>query len=376
MISQKLAIATNSSWNVWNFRSGLIAGLQEDGWRVTVIAPRDSATPKLEAMGVDYVEVEMDPKGMSPAKDFRLTADYVRILRNVRPHVFLGFTPKPNAFGSIAARLLRIPTINNMTGMAFVERKGLARLLPMQLLKAAFRGASTVFFQNSDDRALFLAARIVKPAQARLVPGSGIDLSKFVPSPPKSLGCGDAEEFRFLLPARILREKGILEYVEAARRVGNKAARFQLLGFLDAQSPTAIRSEDVRRWHAEGVIDYVGHTDDVRPFMAQSDCVVLPSYREGLPRVLLEAAAMGKPIIATDVPGCRELVEHGVNGFACRPRDAQSLAEAMNSMLRETKSARLAMGASARAKAVEKYDERIVCESYKDAIARALARES
>jgi glycosyltransferase involved in cell wall biosynthesis len=373
MTARTIVISINSSWNVLNFRLGLVRALVADGHRVVVVAPRDESSPRLEALGVEYREIAMDKKGLSPAADLRLLARYRRILQDVGADLFLGYTPKPNVWGSLAARSLGIPVINNISGLgtAFI-RGGWLSALVSRLYRLALRRSATVFFQNPEDRDLFVRKRLVRAERARLLPGSGIDLERFRP-PPAGDRLGGA--FRFLLVGRVIRDKGVLEYVEAARRLRRRwpEVRFQLLGFLDAENRTAIPAATVRLWVDEGVIDYVGAADDVRAHVAGADCVVLPSYREGLPRTLLEAAAMGRPLIATDVPGCRQLVRDGVNGLLCAVRDAASLAQAMERMLEASPAQRAAWGAEARAIAEREYSEELVIARYREAIAALLA---
>jgi glycosyltransferase involved in cell wall biosynthesis len=312
----------------------------------------------------------MDKKGVSPVRDLLLLARYWRLLRRLKPDIFLGYTAKPNVYGSLAAQSLGIRVINNVSGLgtAFI-REGLLTRIVSGLYRLAFRRSSTVFFQNEEDRDMFVARRLVAARKARLLPGSGIDLDLFVPAEPRREG-----PFVFLLIARLLWDKGVREYVEAARIVRREVpdARFQLLGFLDVENRTAVPRSEVEAWVGEGLIDYLGVSDDVRPQIAAADCVVLPSYREGLPRTLLEAAAMAKPLIATDAPGCRQIVRDGVNGRLCRVRDAGSLAEAMFAILRAPREERLRMGAAARRIAVYDYDEKVVVLRYFVAIVSSL----
>ena len=372
MNQKKILISINATWNIVNFRSELIAALKVAGYRVIALAPPDAYGARLEAIGVRLIPLPMDRQGVSPVRDLLLLWRYYRALRRLRPDVFLGFTAKPNIYGSIAAHALGIKVINNVSGLgtAFIKTGFLTRIVT-RLYAFAFRRSETVFFQNPEDRTLFVAGGIVRPEQARLLPGSGIDLERFSPAPPLSA----RSEFTFLLIARLLWDKGVAEFVEAARLVRAEAphARFRLLGFLDVPNRTAVGRSDVEAWVAEGLIDYAGKTDDVRPFIAAADCVVLPSYREGLPRSLLEAAAMAKPLIATDVPGCRQVVDHGINGFLCAARDAPSLAGAMLSMLRLTDSERSRLGAAGRKKVEAEFDVEIMIRGYLDAIGDALA---
>jgi glycosyltransferase involved in cell wall biosynthesis len=375
MAQKTILISINAAWNILNFRAGLIRALQAAGYRVAALAPPDASSGRLTELGVDFHPIEMDRKGVSPVRDALLLGRYYRALKAIRPDVFLGYTAKPNVYGSMAAQALDIPVINNVSGLgtAFIRQGWLTRVVS-GLYRTAFRRSHTVFFQNEEDRDLFLAQRIVQPRKARLLPGSGIDLERFTPAPRES-GAADSG-FAFLLVARLLWDKGVREYVEAARRVRAEApeASFRLLGFLDVENRTAVAREEVDSWVAEGLIDYLGSAEDVRPHVAAADCVVLPSYREGLPRTLLEAAAMGKPLIATDVPGCRQVVAEGVNGFLCAVRDPDSLAQAMLRMVRLAPDARSALGDAARARAEAEYDERIVVARYLEAIREALGK--
>lgn len=370
MPQKTVLISINAAWNIVNFRAGLIRGLQREGYRVVAVAPEDDYSGRLAGLGVEYHPIEMDKKGVSPLRDLQLLARYHRILKRIGPDVFLGYTAKPNVYGSLAAHALGIPTINNVSGLgtAFI-RDGLLTRIVSGLYRTAFRRSSTVFFQNDEDRALFVRKRLVPAGTARLLPGSGIDLDRFRPAPPRE------PPFRFLLIGRMVWDKGVGEFVEAARIVRKERpdVEFQLLGFLDVANRTAVPRPSVEEWEREGLLTYLGASDDVRPFIAAADCVVLPSYREGLPRTLLEGAAMARPLIATDVPGCRQVVEHGENGFLCEVRNARSLAGAMLRMLSLPQEERAALGAAGRAKIESEYDERLVLSRYLDAIGEALA---
>jgi glycosyltransferase involved in cell wall biosynthesis len=373
-MAKTILISINASWNIINFRKGLVFALKDRGYRVVVAAPDDEYSADIPALGIEYIPLKMDKQGLSPARDLLLLTRYYRILNKVKPDIFLGYTPKPNVYGSIACQVLGIPVINNVAGLgtAFIQEGWLARLLTA-MYSVAFRRSPTVFFQNPDDLDLFIRLGVVDTQRARLLPGSGIDLSHFKASPsPRAAG-----GFRFLLVGRLLWDKGISEYVEAARRVRQEApeVRCQLLGFVDVENRTAVSRDQVESWVGEGILDYLGHSADVRPFLADADCIVLPSYREGLPRVLLEAAAMAKPLIATDVPGCRHIVQDGKNGFLCAVRSGESLAEAMLKMARMPPEERQRMAAFARINVEEEFDEKIVIERYLLAVEDALCEE-
>lgn len=312
----------------------------------------------------------MDNQGTHPGRDLILLWRFLRLMRIERPDVYLGYTVKPNVYGSLAAHLLRIPVINNISGLGavFIRDGWLLRVVRWMYSTALMRSAK-VFFQNDDDRQLFISGGLVRAEMTDLLPGSGIDLNRFTPRP-KTVGQGDASKFRFLLIARMLRDKGVGEYVEAARLLRQRwpLAEFCLLGFVDVQNPTAISHIEMDAWVAEGVVNYLGVSDDVRTQLITADCVVLPSYREGTPRTLLEAAAMACPIITTDAVGCREVVDDGVNGYLCKVRDAGDLAAKMEQMLSLSIEQRAQMGQRGRTKMVSKFDEQIVIKKYLEAI--------
>lgn len=372
----KLMIALNTAWNLVNFRAGLIRALVAAGYDVVAVAPDDEYSPKIAALGCRFVPLPMDNKGVHPGRDLLLLLRFVQILRRERPDVFLGYTVKPNVYGSIAAHLLRIPVINNVAGLgtAFVKQNWLTKVVRALYMISLSRSAK-VFFQNDEDREMFISGGLVREAVTGRLPGSGVDLERFSVVPLPSSGDSARNMVRLLLIARMIREKGVAEYVEAARALKNKYpnAEFCLLGFLDVQNPSAISREQMAEWVAEGVVSYLGASDDVRNEIAMGDCVVLPScYREGTPRSLLEAAAMGRPIITTDAIGCRDVVDDGVNGYLCHPRDAEDLAGKMAEFLEMSSDARVAMGLAGRAKIEREFDENIVIDRYLEAISNVL----
>lgn len=358
----KILLSSNSAWNLANFRKPVIEALVAAGYEVFAAAPADGEEHRIEAMGARFSPIRMRGAGRSPVEDFRLLLDYIRLLREVRPSMFLGFTAKPNIYGSLAARWTGVPVVATISGLgsAFLSGGLLGRGL-LGLYRLALIRARAVLFQNPADRELFIGRDIVRPEQARLVAGSGIDLVKFVPAPVEG-----GKEFRFLLIGRLLLDKGIGEFVDAAKMVRRRHphARFQLLGGIAADNPSAVPQTDLARWAAETIVEQLGVTDDVRPYIAAADCVVLPSYREGLPRSLLEGAAMARPLIASDVPGCRDVVDNGVNGLLCEVRSAGSLAEAMERMLAMTPVELSAMGTAGRRKVEAEYDQRLVVDVY------------
>lgn len=361
-----VVLSANSAWNISNFRSRLISDLRAAGFRVLALAPDDGHAARIEALGADFRPIRISGSGTSVLQDVRAFLDYLSVLRQVRPYAFLGFTVKPNIYGSLAARLLGIRTINNISGLgtAFIQSGPLATLVAW-LYRISLRRSAKVFFQNPHDRDAFIEGGIVREGQARLIPGSGVDLLRFRPRADAAGG-----KFRFLFVGRLLWDKGIGEYVEAAARLRPAwpNARFQVLGFAGADNRSAVPLEEIERWQNEAIVEYLGETDDVRPFLAKAGCVVLPSYREGLPRSLLEASAMARPMIATDVPGCRDVLVDGENGYLCAARSAGSLAAAMEKMLRTDPERRRRMGRYARLKVEREFDEDLVTKAYLEAL--------
>jgi len=367
-MNKKIVISVNTAWNIHNFRSGLVKALIRQGYDVMVMAPDDSYSRRLSPLGCRFKMLPMDNNGTSPTKDFALLVKYWRVLQSVRPMAYLGYTIKPNVYGSIAAHGLNIPVINNIAGLGatFINNTILTCLVK-RLYRTSLRKSNRVFFQNPDDRNLFVQAGLTRASAADLLPGSGIDLQHFVPSPPPPL---HTRGFRFLLVSRMLRDKGIEEYAAAAEIVRQylPTVQFQLLGAVDAKNPNSIPLERIKGWQQSGLIQYLSETDDVRPFLADADCIVLPSYREGVPRSLLEAAAMGRPIITTDVVGCKEVVDHDSNGFLCKVKNANDLAEKMIQMVQLSNEQRLDMGGKGRKKVAAQFDENIVIAKYLNAI--------
>ena len=360
----RVLITVNAAWNIWNFRRPLVDALLADGHEVIILAPKDDAVPKLEALGCAVCHLEMNVKGLNPLQEPKLVFRMNQHFRRLKPNVILSFTIKNNIFGAIAAKTTGIPFIPNVTGLGTAFLSGaLLKRVAVVLYKAAFRNLPAVFFQNKDDQNLFLERGIVTESQARCLPGSGIDLNQFLAADYPS---GD-DAPHFLMIARLLRDKGVLEYVDAARRVKTRHAkvRFQLLGAMDIENRTAIDRKTVKRWTNEGVIEYLGAVEDVRPVIATGQCIVLPSYREGAPRTLIEAAAMARPLIATDVPGCRAVVDNGMTGFLCDVRSGESLAAACEAFLDLSLEKRYLMGRAGRAKMEKEFDQRIVVDAYR-----------
>lgn len=363
----RIVVLANTAWYLHNFRSNLMRALQDAEYEVIPVSPHDEYVMRLEAAGFTHREWKVKGAGVNPSEEFLAIYRLYSLLREVRAEVVLSFTPKCNIYGGIAARLAGTRIINNVSGLgrAFIENTPLTSLV-MFLYKVVFRWPVKVFFQNEEDQQQFISRGLVAPPIVERLPGSGVDLQRFIPSQERGLPSGEGGMV-FLLVARLLWDKGIGEYVEAARIVRSRypMTRFQLLGFLGIANPAAISRKQVVAWEREGIVEYLGSVDDVATVVSEADCVVLPSYyREGVPRTLLEAAAMGKPIITTDTSGCRDTVEDKLTGFLCRAKDPADLAEKMFRLIELPIETRLEMGRLGRKKMEEEFDERIVIGRY------------
>lgn len=333
-----------------------------EGHEVHTIAPKDDYTPFLQEMGCIHHNVRMDSRGANPIKDSALIVELFSIYKKVKPDVVLHYTIKPNVYGTLAASLLGIPSINNVCGLGTVFlKKNLVSAIAMFLYKVSFRFAKKVFFQNPDDKKLFVENNLVPADKTDLVPGSGINLNHFVP-----FQFNRNKTFTFLMVSRLISDKGVFEYIDAIKNLKEKGfnARFQVLGAMDPEHKRGIATDKIQRWINEGTIEYLGTSHDVRQHLQQADCVVLPSYREGTPRTLLEAASVGKPIIATNVPGCNQVVEDNFNGLLCNLKDAQDLAVKMETMANMDNETLKQFGANGRSKMEKQFDENLVITKY------------
>ena len=360
-------LSANTTWYVVNFRSRLIESLIDQGWRVVVLSPPDRHVERLAVLGAEHVPLALDNAGTNPLRELGTLRRIRKAMSRISPSVVLTFTPKINIYLSLVARTLGVPVIANISGLgrAFVSGGWIERV-SRALYGLALRWPSTVFFQNEEDRAIFIEAGLVDAARTHRLPGSGVDVDRFSPRPKPQAG-----PFQFLLVARLLWDKGVGEFVEAARivKAQHPEVEFALAGFLDVDNPSAVPRSAVEQWEREGVIRFLGSFDDMVPVYAQADCVVLPSYyREGVPRSLLEAASMGTPVITTDSVGCRDTVEDGVTGWLVKPRDVEDLALKIIAVIDAPAGYLAALQLKARLFIQQSFDERIVISAYLNAM--------
>ncbi len=361
----KIILFANTDWYLYNFRRSLAMALMEQGYELLLISPPGPYGERLRALGLRWEPVPMDRRSLNPLREARLLAWLVVLFRRERPALVHGFTIKCAVYGSLAARLAGVPArVNAVAGMGYVFTSGDAKARMLRpvvraLMHAALDGRNArLVLQNPDDVALFEQAGFVDRSRIRLIPGSGVDCSRFS----ARTGARDpSQPLRVLLAARLLWDKGIAEYIAAARQLlgEGRAIRFLLAGDPDPGNPAAVPEATVRAWADEGVVDWLGHVDDMPGLFATVDIVVLPSYREGLPKGLIEAAACALPLVTTDVPGCREVVSDGVDGLLVAVRDAPALAGAIARLQDDPDMARK-FGAAARIKALHQFDESVV----------------
>ncbi|WIG56918.1 MAG: glycosyltransferase family 4 protein [Rhodanobacteraceae bacterium] len=378
----KVVLFANTDWYLFNFRRSLALALQDEGYDVLLLSPAGDYGPRLRALGLRWLPLQMDRRSVNPLRETALLLRVAALLRHERPALLHNFTIKSAVYGSLAARMAGVPArINAVDGLGYVfasnDRKArILRPAVRTLLRSALRGRNTrLILQNPDDKAAFEQFRLIESSRVRLIPGAGVDCTRFTPRAARNDGA-DTQPARVLLAARLLWEKGIAEYAQAARilRAQGRNVRFLLAGTPDPGNPAAVPEATLREWVEEGVLEWLGHVGDMRELYASVDIVTLPSYyREGIPTSLTEAAACGLPLITTDMPGCREVVTDGKDGLLIPPRDAEALAAAIARLL-DSPGLAARLGNAARAKALDVFDEQIIIRRTLDVYRRLLPR--
>ncbi|MGL4566998.1 MAG: glycosyltransferase family 4 protein [Fusobacteriaceae bacterium] len=365
----KILFVANKLWDVFIFRGGIIKSLVEDGHKIKIVAPDDGRVDTGEILGAESIDIQVDKRGVNPLRDMLLFFQLLKIYRKERPELIYHYTIKLNIYGTLAARILGIKSIAVLTGLGYsFVQEGLVSKIAKALYKFSLKGAQEVWVLNSDDRDYLLREGIAPKEKLFILPGEGVNTEKYKALPRER---GD-KEMIFLMVARAFFDKGFREYEEAARIIQKEypQVKFQFLGALGEGSRGGVDGKYMDKLVLEGTMEYLGITDDVPSVVKEADCVVLPSYREGISMVLLEAASMEKPIIATNVTGCREIVEDGITGFLVEPRSSESLAEAMKKFLKLNSSEKKIMGRKGREKVIDEFDERIIIEIYKKKVGK------
>lgn len=357
----KIIISINTSWNIFNFRLGLIKALQAKEHQILAVAPSDDYVSLLEQEGVECYSINLNSKGTNIKEDLKLIRSYYNLFKELKPDLILSYTIKPNIYGNYAAKALGISVINNISGLGTLFiKKNLSTLIAYGLYKTAFLKSDWVFFQNSEDQKLFQKKNLINPEKTSIIPGSGVNIEKFKTNRVENSGQA------ILFVGRLIGDKGIREFIEAAKLLikENSNLRFKIVGELGYNNKTAVSKEELENWLRLPQIEYLGKVDNMKEVFEKVDIMVLPSYREGLSKSLIEACAMSLPIVTTNVPGCRDVVKDGYNGFLCEPKDSVGLANKMSALIKAPEKKRLEMGENARRTAVQKFDEKLVIDLY------------
>lgn len=359
----KILILANSSTGLYAFRNELVVKLLEDGNEVVVSLPDDTHVPELTKEGCRVIHTEIDRRGMNPLKDYSLIREYRKLLRAERPDMVLTYTIKPNVYGGYVCGKLHIPFITTITGLGTAfEKDGMVRKVVVFLYKNAMKHCSCLFFQNAANQEIF-AKLGIKGAKSRLVGGSGVNLQYHAC---QEYPGHEGNVTKFLYVGRLMKEKGIEEYLAAAKQMHDRygdRVLFETIGYDD--DSYAQRMEEAQKG---GFVKAHPFQKDVRPYYNAADVLVQPSYHEGMSNVIMEAAAAGRPILCSAINGCKELVEDGTTGFLFEPKDADSLAQAMDKFLQLSAKERKNMGLAARAKMEREFNRHTIMEAYADEI--------
>jgi glycosyltransferase involved in cell wall biosynthesis len=346
---KKIALVANSAWSVYNFRMDLVRHLLLR-FHVLIIAPEDEFSAELKKAGCSYLHIHFNNRSEDPLRDYALYKSLKRIYEAENPDFIFHYVIKPNIYGSLAAASLGIQSVAVITGLGYTfDRRNWLNRVVSVLYRRALKKPKEVWFLNQEDASVFINRKLVSGQKIKILPGEGINTSFFFPQANKPVARSRA--FQFLMGTRLLKSKGVGIYVEAARILKNKHhdIRFELIGFFEKHHPDSISESELRQWQKKGIIHYGGFARDVRPFLRQADCFVFPSfYHEGIPRCLLEAAAMEVPIITSMNTGCKEVVQEGLNGFLCAPNNANDLALRMEQMMGLSASRRAELGKNGR----------------------------
>lgn len=349
---KKYLILANNSDGLYGFRKDLLVELGKKG-ELTVSVPDNGFFFELQNIGCRIIETSIDRRGINPVQDLDLFLRYIKLLRQQKPDLVITYTIKPNIYGGMACRLLKIPYAANITGLGTAfQKQGLLRKLVTRLYKTALKKAKVVFFENSANMELLQSEKIVRPDQCHLLSGAGVNLDHYTPAPYPEDG-----PVRFLFVGRVMKEKGVEELFAAMARLraeGTDCCLDVLGGYEENYADT------IRGYEEAGWLHYHGYQTDVRPFIAQAHCFVLPSWHEGMANTNLECAAMARPLITSDIPGCQEAVIEGESGLLCRPKDADSLYEAMKRFLSLPPETRAQMGRAGRAHMEAVFDKKKV----------------
>ncbi|MCH4191024.1 MAG: glycosyltransferase family 4 protein [Butyrivibrio sp.] len=365
----KILILANSSGGLYDFRNELLLRLLKEGNEVLTSLPDTVRTAEIAAEGCRVIHTPINRRGMNPSQDYHLLKEYKRLLKTEKPDLVITYTIKPNIYGGFLCRKLKIPYITTITGLGSTfEREGLMKKLIVRMYRAGLRGCECIFFQNAENREIFRNLGITGKKD-RLVGGSGVDLTRH-PAEPYPGHQDDVT--RFVYVGRLMREKGTQEYLTAAQALHDRyddRVSVAAIGYCDDDYQSQL--EEAQK---KGILKAIPFQKDIHPYLREADAVVMPSWHEGMSNVIMEASATGRPVLASDISGCRELVEDGTTGFLFEARNAQSLIAAMNRFMETPLQERAAMGQMARKKMEREFDRQCIIDAYMDTIDTVLSR--
>lgn len=375
-LNKVLIFSSNTAWYLFNFRQNTIKAFIRDGYEVFCLCPHDEYVNFLEDIGCIWIPIKINNKGFNPFQDINLFIKFVKIYLRYKPLAVFNFTIKNNIYSTFASYIFKIPSINNISGLgtAFIHN-GFKYKFARALYKIAIRLSSMVFCQNNDDYNFIIKNKFIHESKIELLPGSGVDLKRFVKNVDNTFN--QTNDFIFLYSGRFLYDKGLIELLNAFDMIDQQNFRAQLwmIGFQDSKNISSIKKSIINEWSVKPNIKILNPTNEIQKVLAQASCFVLPSYREGMPRSILEACAMELPIICSNVPGCRDIVIDGLNGLLCEPRDPNSLFESMKNMLEMSPKLRLEMGKEGRRLVEKSFSEEIVIQKAQKALNNVLSKD-
>ena len=360
----KIVISSNSTWNIYNFRYKLINTLINKGHSIIIVSSSDKYKNFLLDIGCRYIKLNINSNKISIYNDIKLLIGYFRILKSEKPDIYLSFTIKPNIYGGFISRLLGIKRVSNITGLgkSFIK-KSLLKNIVIFLYKISLKKTYQIFFHNKDDLLLFNKLNISTLNNSDILPGSGININKYSYTPSIN---NENINFTFLYLGRVRWDKGIKELIKVIPLIKKdyKKINFQILGSIDSKNPDFVSLEYLEKWTKEGLIEYLGESENVSKYIVKSDCVVLLSYREGLPKSLLEASAIGRPLIASNVPGCNRIVKNKINGYLCELDDINDIYQNIINFINLGFNDKIKMGLNANVLVKKEFNEEIVINKY------------
>jgi glycosyltransferase involved in cell wall biosynthesis len=357
-----IVLVGNTSWGMYNFRKNLIINFLSYNYKVSVIAPYDNIfSDKLSNLGCNFYPIKLNQKGKNVFCDFIYFINLFFLYRKLNPSLIFHYTIKPNIYGSIAAKLTHTRSVAIITGLgsSHINNKFL-KYLTFLLYKISLKFPTQIWFLNNYDKEVFLDKKIIQNKKHFVLKGEGINPNEYQPS------LNHINNIEFIFVGRLLLDKGIYEYVEAAKIIKSlfPNTKFKILGFLGINNPTSVDPVYIYKNHNDGIIEYLGETEDVSKFISNSTCLILPSYSEGLSRVLLEAACLEKPIIASDIPGCNEIVIEEFNGLLIKPKSIESLVNAIIKFIYLPNETKISMGLNGREFVIANFNEDLVFKQY------------